>query len=277
MTLEINPLSPALGAEVIGADLAGGLSPDAFEQIHAAWLKYQVVVLRDQNIDKEDQLRFARMVGPLEEVRTKKDNADEKQYILYVANRIVDGSKGALPDGEMYFHSDQCYYEVPCKATILNAMELPKAGGETLFASMYRAYEKLPEDLKKRIAGLTAVNMYDYSADPTKRNPNFNPEAPHFVHPVVTKHPETGRPVLYVNRQMTHHIVGMDPEESEALLLELFEHAENPDNVYEHVWRPHDLVMWDNRAVLHARKDFDPSEARVLRRVTVKGSRPVAA
>jgi taurine dioxygenase len=277
MALEIKPLSSVLGAEILGADLGQDLDAATFTKIHEAWLRHQVICLRNQKISKEDQLRFAARFGALEEVRTKKDDAAQKQYVLYVSNREVDGSKGALPDGEMFFHSDQCYYEVPCKATLLNAMELPSKGGETLFASMYRAYERLPDDIKRKIAGLRAVNLYDYAADPTKRNPNFNDKAPHFSHPIVTRHAETGRPVLYVNRQMTHHIEGMAPNESEALLQILFDAAEHPENVYEHVWRSHDLLMWDNRAVLHARKDFDPREARILRRITVKGTRPVAA
>lgn len=276
MALTIRPFAGALGAEILDANLKDGLTAPDFDAIRQAWLDYQVIVLRGQSITKEDQLRFARAFGELEEVRTKKDDPDQKQYVLYVANRIVDGSKGALPDGEMFFHSDQCYYAVPCKATMLNAMELPSRGGETLFASMYKAYEKLPDALKARIVGRSAMNVYDYAADPTKRNPHFNPEAPHAIHPIVTRHPETGKSALFVNRQMTHHIIDMDPAESEELLLELFDHAEDPANVYEHVWQPHDLLIWDNRAVLHARRDFDPAEARVLRRITVKGTAPVA-
>lgn len=276
-TLVIRPLGGALGAEIVNLDLTKPIGGGVFDRVRDAWLSYEVIVVRDARISKEDQLRFASCFGELEEVRTKKDAADEKQYVLYIANRVVDGSKGALPDGEMFFHSDQCYYEVPAKGTLLNALELPSKGGETCFASMTRAYETLDDSLKRRIEGLTAVNVYDYEADPTTRNPVFNASAPHFTHPVVTRHPETGKRVLFVNRQMTHHIVGMPPEESEALLVQLFDHAERPEHVYEHVWQPHDLLMWDNRAVLHARKDFDSRESRILRRITVRGTRPVAA
>lgn len=274
--MKITPFQAPLGAEITGVDLEAGLSDRDFEAIRAAWLDRQVIVIRDQTISKEAQLAFARRFGELEEVRTKKDSPDEKQYVLYVSNRVVDGSKGALPDGEMFFHSDQCYYESPCQATLLNALEIPPAGGETLFANAQRAYQRLPDDLKRAIDGKRIVNVYDYEADPTRRSTTFNAGAPHFVHPIVVRHPENGRPTLFVNRQMTHHIVDMDLEESEQILQALFDQLEAPDNIYEHVWRPHDLLMWDNRAVLHARRDFDPNQARILRRITVRGARPVA-
>jgi taurine dioxygenase len=276
MPLNIRPLSSSLGAEVLSVNLAEDLNAESFEAIHQAWLRYQVIVVRDQRITKEDQLRFAAHFGELEEVRTKKDDPQKKQYVLYVANREVDGSKGALPDGEMFFHSDQCYYEVPCRATLLHALELPSKGGNTLFSNMYHAYDGLPDMIKHQIATLRAVNLYDYAADPTRRNPHFNESAPHFAHPVVIRHPDTGRPALYVNRQMTHHIEGMARDASESLLQILFDAAESPLSVYEHVWRLHDLLIWDNRAVLHARRDFDAREARILRRITIKGTRPEA-
>lgn len=271
--MKIEAFGGALGAEITGVDLEN-LSDAEFAGIRQAWLDHKVIVVRDQDISKEAHLAFGERFGALEEVRTKKDDPDTKQYILYVANRIVDGSKGALPDGEMFFHADQCYYETPCQGTILNAIELPSQGGETLFLSTNAAYEDLSSDMKKRLDGLRAVNLYDYEQDPTRRNPVFNKEAPHFSHPIVTHHPETGLPALFVNRQMTHHVEGMSSEESEALLQSLFDHLEQDKYVYEHIWQPHDLLMWDNRAVLHARKDFDPAEARVLRRITVKGPKP---
>lgn len=275
--IAVRPLSSALGAEITGLDLTRELSAEDFRRVRFALTEYQVVVVRDADITTEDQLRFARMFGELEEVKTRKDNPDDTQYVLYVANRQVNGSKGVLPDGEMFFHSDQCYYEKPCCATLLNALQLPSQGGDTLFASMTRAYRTLPEATKKRLAGLRALNRYDYEADPTRRNPHFNPASPHWAHPVVIRHPDTGAPALFVNRQMTHHILGMPHEESEELLLGLFDHAEAEENVYEHVWSPRDLVIWDNRAVLHARRDFDPREARILRRTTVKGDVPAPA
>ena len=275
--MEIRKLAGPLGAEVLGVDLRRELEETDFKAMHGAWIDNLVLVVRNQALETADQLRFAACFGELEEVRTKKDDASVKQYVMFVSNRIVEGSKGVLPDGEMFFHSDQCYYERPCQATMLNAMQLPSQGGETLFANMIAAFEALPDVTKTRILGRFALNVYDYDADPTKRNPILNANAPQYAHPIVRVHPVTGRKALYVNRQMTHHILGMEHEESEALLQELFAHAEHPHFVYEHRWQPYDLLVWDNRAVLHARRDFDPRESRILRRVTIKGTRPVAA
>jgi taurine dioxygenase len=136
----IRPVGGALGAEIIGLDLTRPLADEVFEQVRQAWLDFEVIITRDAEIAKDDQLRFARRFGALEEVRTKTDSADERQYVFYIANRGIGGSKGALPDGEMFFHSDQCYYELTARGTLLNALELPSEGGETCFASMTRAY-----------------------------------------------------------------------------------------------------------------------------------------
>jgi taurine dioxygenase len=277
MPSAIRPLSPALGAEVTGLDLAAGLDDATFARLKDAWLAHKVLVIRDQHFTTEQQIEFAGRFGPLEEVRTTQQDPNVKQYVMFVANKVVEGLKGVLPDGEMFFHSDQCYYERPCQLTMLFAIELPDAGGETLFADMGKVYRSLPAELKARIAGRSVLNMYDYQANPTTRNLTVNPAAPQYVHPIVTRHPETGEEILFVNRQMTMRIEGMDPAESEEILQQLFAAVENPDFIYEHRWRPGDLVMWDNRAVLHARRDFDPRQSRVLRRVTVKGTRPEAA
>ena len=184
---------------------------------------------------------------------------------------------GVLPDGEMQFHTDQCYYETPSRATILFAIEIPSEGGNTKFANAYRAYDALSPETKNRLKGLKAHNVYDYDANATIKSRESAPDAPRYEHPVVIRHPETGGEVLYVNRLMTDHIVGMERSESDALLEELFAALENPAYCYEHVWTPGDLVMWDNLCTLHARTWFDPSQSRVLRRTTVAGTPPVAA
>jgi taurine dioxygenase len=158
-------------------------------------------------------------------------------------------------------------------ATLLYAIEVPARGGNTLFANMYAAYEALPGDVKQRLTGLAALNVYDYEGNPTKRGA-VRDGAPSFVHPVVRTHPATGRKALYVNRLMTHSIIGLSPDESDDLLTFLFDHQEKKRFVYEHVWTPGDLILWDNRSTLHARSDFDAGERRLLRRVAVLGERP---
>lgn len=275
MSLTLRPLSPAIGAEVTGVRLDGDLDEDTAAHILAAWHDHNVLLFRDQELSTEAQLRFARIFGDLERVRTRPEDGDTEQYVLFVANTKVEGKQGVLPDGEMYFHSDQCYYERPCKATILYAIEVPPAGGDTLFANTYAAWATLPVELQQAVWGREALNLYDYDAGATKPAEHARPDAPRFVHPVVARHPDTGRPGLYVNRLMTSEIVGLDKADSDALLARLFDHQEQARFVYEHKWRPGDLVIWDNRSTLHARTDFDPRQTRVLRRVTVKGERPV--
>ena len=175
----------------------------------------------------------------------------------------------------MWFHSEQCYFEQPVAATVLYAVEVPSSGGNTRFANCRAAYDALDDGLKRRLDGLQALNAYDYGDNMQVKDGPRPADAPRFVHPVIRTHPETGKKAIYVNRLMTEHVVGMDADESHALLEMLYDHVEQPCFVHEHAWRPGDLVMWDNRCTLHARTDFDPAERRKLRRMTVKGDRPV--
>jgi len=153
-------------------------------------------------------------------------------------------------------------------------MEVPRAGGHTLYANGFAAYETLPPDLKTKLAGKRALNIYDYAGAPLTRADALAPDVKSHAHPVFRTHPATGKKALYVNRLMTWSILGLDPSESRDILEQLFAHQERPEFVYEHVWRPGDLMLWDNRSCLHARTGFDPAERRRLRRVTVAGDVP---
>jgi len=277
MALSVERLSPAIGARVSGVDLRGGLDDTTMAGIRDAWLKNFVIVVPGQDLSGDDQIAFTEWFGPRQEVRTVKVVDEGPQNFMYVANKKVDGMDGVLPDGEMQFHTDQCYYETPSRATILFALEIPAEGGNTKFANAYRAYESLDGAMKARLQGLKALNVYDYDANATVKTNESSTDAPRYAHPVVIRHPETGREVLYINRLMTDYIVGMDRAESDALLEDLFQVLEDPAHYYEHVWTPGDLVMWDNMCTLHARTWFDPSQSRVLRRTTVAGKAPEAA
>lgn len=277
MTVRITPLAAALGARIDGVDLSRDIDSGTLDAIRAAWRDHLVIVVPGQSLEPERQIAFGSHFGGLQEIRTRQNAADKGQGFMYVANRSVDGMEGFLPDGEMQFHTDQCYYDTPSRATILHAIEVPNKGGNTRFANAARAYDNLPEATKSRIADLNAVNAYDYDTDSTHKPEKVRDDAPQAVHPVVIRHPESDLPLLYVNRLMTFGIVGMEKVESDALLDELFTALETEDNVYEHVWTPGDVVMWDNLATLHARTDFDPAEARVMRRTSVAGQKPQAA
>jgi taurine dioxygenase len=158
---------------------------------------------------------------------------------------------------------------------MLYAIEVPSAGGNTMFANAYMAYETLPADIKQRIDGKKAINAYDYANASVKRGTRLGEGVPHYLHPVVRTHPATGRKALYVNRLMTLSIEGMPEKESDELLNFLFDHQEQRKFVYEHFWRVGDILMWDNRCTLHARTDFAETERRLMRRVTILGEKPV--
>jgi taurine dioxygenase len=272
LNLTVRPLSPALGGEISGVDLSRPLDDGAFAAIHDAWLRHQVILFRDQALDEDRQIAFAQRFGELQAVRTT-PGLYSNPYVLMVTNVVIDGKKGALPDGEMQFHSDQCYYENPAKATMLFGIEVPPSGGDTLFSSATAVYDSLPAAMKAKLEGMMALNVYDYGGGATIKG-SIAEDAPQFIHPVLRTHPETGRKGVYVNRLMTDHIIGLGRAKSDALLEELFLQIEKPAFIYAHKWRVGDLVMWDNRCALHARSDFDPDTRRMMRRVTVKGDRP---
>lgn len=273
--LQTRPLSPALGAEIIGVDLRQEMDERLTAQIREAWHQNLVILLRDQRLSEEDEVRFAECFGPPAVIHTKQF-MQKHPAVMLISNIREDGKPiGALPDGEMHFHSDQCYQERPAMASMLYAIEVPSTGGNTLFANAYAAYETLPEAIKRRIEGRRALNAYDYDTAATKRGTKVADGVPTYVHPVVRTHPATGRKALYVNRLMTVRIEDMPEEESTELLDFLFDHQEQRQFIYEHVWRVGDIVMWDNRCTLHARTDFSAGERRLMRRVTILGEKPM--
>lgn len=275
--LDIRPLSPAIGVEIRGVELTRPISDEDFARVRRAWEENCIALFRSQTIGEAEQLAFAARFGPL---GTRVNDHDPQKggthpAVLYVSNVKVNGKlTGILPDGEMFFHSDTCYVELPAMASMLYAMEVPAKGGNTLYANGFKAYEALDSDLKARLSGKRALNVYDYSGNPTRRASELPPDAKQYAHPLFRTHPATGKKALYVNRLMTWSILGMSENESRATLELLFAHQERPEFVYEHVWRPGDLVIWDNRSCLHARTDFDANERRRLRRVTVLGETP---
>ena len=268
---QVKPLSDALGAEIIGIDLSQPLDEATAHAVEEAWHDHLVLVFRNQTLSNDDQVRFCRHYGDLEEVRTGKYANEDMKHTMMITNVTDTGLMTALENGDMWFHSDQCYYEIPCKASTLYAMEIPSVGGNTLFANCYTDWETLPADLREKLDGLKGHHIYDYAGNPLKRGDNIDPNAPQYLHPVARTHPATERKALYVNRLMTDYIDGIPGEESDEILAQLFAHSEETRFVYEHVWQVGDFVIWDNRCSMHARTDFDPNERRMMRRITVKG------
>lgn len=275
--IDVRPLSATLGAEIGGLDLGKTLDSDIIDRLMRAWHDYAVLLFRDQELSIEDQVRFGSLFGEVEQNRTSQEGEANGPRVRFVSNRPSHDGKDILPAGPMHFHSDYSWREIPYRATLLYAIEVPSRGGETVLASTSAAYDALPEALKARVESLRVYNAYDTVRDVTTRADNVNPERKGAVHPMVIVHPETGRRALYVNRLMTDHVVGLEPAESERLLEELFGYIERPKFIYTHAWRPGDLLIWDNRCTVHGRNDFNPREPRVIRRITTRGQAPIPA
>ena len=276
ITREVVKSGKALGAEVRGVDLSKPMDDATFMFVHKAWLDNLVIVARGQDLDTPAQVAFGTRFG--EPAPTRAANIvrkTEHPAIMYISNRKENGKFiDQLPEGEMQFHIDQCYTEAPPKATLLHSMNIPSAGGDTLFSNHYMAYACLPEQVKSRIAGLKALNVYDYQNAGTVKNENIRDDAPQFWHPIVRTHPETGAKSLFVNRLMSMKIEGADKAESDDLLETMFAAIERPEHIWAHQWRVGDVLMWDNRCTSHARQDFPAQELRLMRRLTIKGDRP---
>jgi taurine dioxygenase len=268
--LALRRLAPTIGAEVLGLDLRQPIDPATAQALRQAWYEHAVLLVRGQELTEDQQARYGEVFGPLALAYPTRRLPGRHQSVMLISNIRENGKPiGALPDGEMFFHSDLCYTEHPVVGTMLYSIEVPSAGGNTMFADQYAAYATLPEAVKARVDKLRATNRYDIGYDVTIRRGRASPDAPHWTHPMVRIHPKTGRRALYVNRLMTHDVESMSEAEAEALLAPLYDHQEQRCFVYEHVWRPGDVVLWDNRCTLHARTDFSPSERRLLRRITI--------
>ena len=270
----IDPLSPVVGARIQGIDWRQPADEATVAAVRQAFLKYCVLCFPDQKLAPDDQVRFASLFGTADAAfrRPPSENFENGRArgMMLVTNIRKDGKPiGFLPDGEMQFHSDGAHREVPYLATTLYAIKIPSRGGETLFANLQAAYDALPGALQKRLEGLKTRVIYHYDAVNRDATDENNPNLPVAIHDLVKVHPESGRKSLYLSRLMTRNILGMDRAESDALLNQLFDHAEKPEFVYAHRWVPGDLLIWDNRSLNHARADFPAEEVRLLRRYTV--------
>lgn len=279
----IEPLSDVLGAEIVGLDL-GTPVPDAdFARVEEALGRHGVLAFRDQRITPAQHVAFSRRFGELMVHVQKRFHHRDHPEILIVSNVMEGGEPIGLADAGRYWHSDISYVPEPSLGSLLHAQELPAEGGDTLFASMTAAYDALDEATKARIDRLTAVHDYDARNRRQNALSSLRPalteaqlkEVPAVEHPVVRVHPATGRKALFVSEGFTTHVVGLPEEEGRDLLARLFEHQARPEFLYRHAWRPHDLVMWDNRATMHLATGCPPHLRRTLYRTTVKGDRPV--
>jgi taurine dioxygenase len=277
MTMTIRSLSPALGAEVIGIDLRRPLDPASVQAIRDAFDQNVVLCIRDQELSEDDQLRAAGYFGKVHVRRkptTTRDPGGQFDTPFMLVTNIVENGKsiGVFGDGEMWFHHDTSYYPEPHRATLLYSMKLPSWGGNTCFSNMYKAYDNIPRALRDRLEGRKILQVHDYKRrerlDIDKIDLN---NVRHYEQPIFITHPATGRKALYISRLMSARIEGLARDESDDALEQLFEISENPAIIYEHQWRLGDLIIWDNWASIHARKDFPRDEPRLMRRLTIEG------
>ncbi|MBK19618.1 MAG: hypothetical protein CMM52_12360 [Rhodospirillaceae bacterium] len=281
--ITVTPVSDSIGAQITGVDLGETLDAETVSAITKAWHEYIILVFPDQDLTQDQQLTFARNFGDTgtrsRRAEDRPEGADYNASIMLISN--VKDKKGryigSLPDGEMYFHHDMCYMPKPHKGTMLYAIDLPSTGGNTRFTNMYRAYDLIPDALKKQLKGRTALQVYDYHTTETVDIDGDLTGIHNKSQPIFVRHPETGRTALYVNRLMTARIDGLPRDESDAILEELYTISEAPDNYYEHVWTEGDLAMWDNYCSCHARTDFPATERRLLRRCTLLGEEMIPA
>lgn len=272
--LTVTPLSRHFAAQVDGVDLREPLSDEVFRQILAAWHQHGVLRFRGQDLDAGHLKAFSERFGRLE-IHIHKEFLDrEHPEILLLSNRLhPDGRPMGMAETGRRWHSDLQYAAQPCIASVLFGQQTPTIGGDTVFASMTAAYEALPEDMKRRLDGMVAIQSY---AKTTRDGVKEAREkvVPDVQHPAVLVHPATGRKALYVSESMTRGFVGLSQEESDALLEELVRHSTQPAFVWAQQWQPHDVIIWDNRAVVHRATPYDMNQTRHMLRTTVMAAHP---
>lgn len=271
-SLEVRPLAETFGAEVLGVTISRDMDPDVFNEIKALWLRYELLLFRDQQIEKEDLIAFSRMIGPLEiHLREEWLNKTHPE-ILQISNIRENGKPtGALADGEVGWHFDQIYLPKPAIASLLYSVKIPPVGGGTHFVDMTAAYARLPRHLKDVVDGRTALQSYVafnrmYSTDTNAKQKNLTPD---LTHPLVRTHPYTGRRALYICPGMTIAITGLPEDESRSVLDELFAWTTREEFIYRHEWRVADGLLWDNACTMHRRDDFDGQHERLMYRTTI--------
>ena len=276
MALNIRKLSQAIGAEIQDIDLNEDQSAEIVAAINQAWFDNIILLFRGQNLSAERQTEVTEWFGKLASIARPRDTfpkgyAALPEGVMLITNIRENGEPiGALPDGDMLFHHDMMHADEPHKATMLNAVDIPSHGGNTLFASGYAAYETLPEDIRAPLEGRRAFHHYNYGTT-HKGDKNGTEAFSESSHPVFRTHDDTGKKAIYVNRLMTEGIVDMEQAEADRLLTAVYDHSESPEFVYEHEWEVGDLVLWDNRCSMHARTDFPETERRLLLRTTIEG------
>jgi len=282
--LTVIPAQQGFGAEIQHVDLRT-IDGNDFSSLYRAWLNYSVLLFRGQILTDHDLIAFSNKFGGLDLAPIQESGrrfVEGHPEIYVVSNVIKNGEPiGSLGSGEATWHTDMSYLEQPPKASILYALEVPPAGGNTYFCNMYRAYESLPEELKRRIADMLLKHDGTYNSGGYVRQGVTAADdpmtSPGVYHPLVCTHPETKRRLLYLGRRRNAYIRGLSVAESESLLDQLWSYATREESAWHNEWRVGDLVLWDNRCTMHRRDPFDATSRRIMHRTQIKGeTRPSA-
>ena len=286
MAFEVNRLGDRFAAEIVGIDLSQPLSDEEFAAVREAWFDAGVAVFRDQHLTPAEQVAFSRRFGePIVHVMSQFLLPGHPEILLLSNKRHPDGTPVGFEDAGRYWHSDISYDECPAMGSHLYAVDIPPAGGDTLFADMRHALATLPDDLRRRVDGRRARHSYTRN---WRRNETVEGGRPavsaeqrdrlrEVSHPMVRGNEDTGEEALFVNPGFTFAVEDMDEAEGAALLAALFEHSTREAFVYTHEWRSRDLLCWDNRTVMHRATTYDPAHTRHMHRTTIAGGRPVQA
>ncbi len=284
--MEIRNLDAALGAEVLGVELAAPLRKSEVDAIERAWRERLVVVFHGQSLSDPQLIAFSTNFGELDPPGPNPygEPFNKAHPEVHVISNVVENGKpiGGLGDGEAVWHADMTYVDVPPKAAVLHALEVPRpeSGGNTYFANMFAAFETLPEELKKAAEGKHAVHDASRnSAGHLRKGYKEVTDVRETVgaqHPLIRTDPDTGRKALFLGRRPNAYVLGLDLAESEALLDALWAHATQPHFAMCHRWQVGDVLMWNNLSVLHRRDAFDPKTRRVMHRSQIRGHERVA-
>ncbi len=276
------PTGAALAADIEGVDLSETLDAGTLAAIKRAWGEHLVLRFRGQTLSDDDLMRFSRHFGELDwaPIAAVGDAPEGRQYVMVISNVIEEGKPiGQLGAYEAIWHTDMSYIDEPPSASALYSLEVPPSGGDTGFCNMYLAYDTLPAELRRQVEGRRCRHDASRnSAGELRRGFVDAPDPTQTVgaeHPIVRTHPVTGKKALFLGRRRNAYVVGLKLEESEALLDALWAHCTKPEFTWYQQWRAGDLILWDNRCVMHRRDAFDPATRRVMHRTQIKGDRPL--
>jgi alpha-ketoglutarate-dependent taurine dioxygenase len=289
MTIMVKARHPALGAEIRGVDMRRPIDATTFQEITDAWMKHLVVVFPDQPVTDQEHVAFTRHFGQPEIFHQTSLHlrSDRVKEIFLVSNvdeqdRLMQPSEPSQKQlsSSRQWHTDSSYRPMPSLGSLLHGIEISRTGGITQFINMYMVYDELPEGLRRQVEGRKARHDFSMlhrlvgSPPPTAEEQAAMPPV---WHPMVRRHPVTGRKSLYISSIYNDAIEGMDDTGARRLIEDLSEFAAQPKYMYRHVWEPHDVLMWDNRCTVHAVTPHDPTERRVMHRTTIVGREPVMA